>query len=687
MNTLLQKISLLTLSLSITIFSFAQNVWPKEIPIKSGGKVVIYQPQPDKLEGNKITGRSAVSVKETSTSEPIFGAMFFEATLHTNKDSRMADLESLKISNAKFSGVDDQTKLEKLKDLVESEALKWKIEISIDELVATIQKENAASGATQFNHSAPKILYRNKSTTLVLLDGEPKIQKDKDLDADRVINTPYLIFKEGSQWNMYTGGIWYKSTDVKTGWSQNTKLSSKIKSVDEQIKKQEKEQAKGDSIGKPEVTDIIVSTEPAELLQTKGEPDYKTIAGTSLLYISNSSNNIFKDINSQKTYILLAGRWYSSSSMNGPWEYVASDKLPADFAKIPEGSEKDEVLASVAGTAAATEAKIDAEIPQTAKVDKKTATIKVEYDGSPKFKAIEGTSLQLAENSNVTVMKDASGKYFALENGVWFNSSTATGPWAVANERPKDVENIPASSEAYNTKYVYVYESTPQYVYVGYTPGYMGCYVYGATIVYGTGFYYHPWYGAVYYPRPVTWGFGFHYNPWTGWSMTVGVSYGFMHVGIYFGHGYAYRGCWFGPPYYRPPYYRHPHHGGGYYGGHNNVIINTGDININTRNNIYNNRAGVSTKDVKRSPSNSSPNNKINAKPSTGANNVFADKNGSVYQKDNKGGWNQRDNNTNSWKPADNNNMSTMNRESQMRERSTNRSNNFQSQNNGRKKK
>lgn len=102
---------------------------------------------------------------------------------------------------------------------------------------------------------------------------------------------------------------------------------------------------------------------PAELLQTKGEAAYKAIQGTVLLYVSNTTNQIFKDINTQKTYMVLSKRWYNAPSLEGPWQYVASDKLPPDFAKIPGGSEKDEVLANVAGTPAAEEARIDAQSP------------------------------------------------------------------------------------------------------------------------------------------------------------------------------------------------------------------------------------------------------------------------------------------------------------------------------------
>lgn len=672
----------------LTIFStfslVAQNKWPKEMKLADGSSLTIYQPQPESLNGNKITGRAAVSVKKNASEEPIFGAIFYAGTITTDKASRMAELETLSITNVKFSGDAEKDKIDKMSAAIEKEAPTWKIQFSIDDVAASIKKDNNTSSNNQFNNDPPKIIYTDKQTTLVLLDGAPKVQKDKDLDAERVVNSPNLIFKEGNSWNLYLGGIWYMSSSVTEGWKPNTSLSKKLQSVNEQIKKQEKEANGGkENTEKPIVTEIIVATSPTELLQSKGVIDYKTIQGTSLLYVGNSSNEIFKDINSQKTYVLLAGRWYNAPGINGPWTYVAADKLPADFAKIPEGSEKDGVLANVAGTDAAEEAKIDAEIPQTAKVDRKSASIKVEFDGTPKFKNIEGTSLKVAENSNVTVMQDQSGKYFALDNGIWFTASNANGPWEVANERPKDVENIPASSSAYNTKYVYVYDYTPDVVYVGYTAGYMGGYVYGPTIVYGTGFYYTPWYGSVYYPRPVTWGFGFGYNPWTGWSMGVGFNVGFMHVGIGFGGGYGYGGGWFGPPMYRPPY-RAPYYGGGYYGNRQsggNTFVNNGNININTGNgNIYNNKTGVSTKNIDRTSIGN--NNKINANnkiSNNKANNVFSDKDGNVFQKDSKtNNWNQRDTKTNEWKPSsDNSRTRDLDRDFNARDRSNSRDQNF----------
>ena len=600
-------------------FVCAQNSWPKIISPSGGEKITIYEPQPESFKGNKLTGRAAIALRFKAGEEPIFGAVFFTAILSTDKSSRMAEIESLNINNAKFPGIEDKAQVDKLIALIQKEAPKWKLKISIDELVTSIKKENVATGNTDFNNDPPKIEYVISPATLVVLDGEPQIQRDKDLAADRVVNSPYLIFKEGDQWNLYVGGIWYRSSSVTSGWRQNTNLSTKVNAVKEQIKKQEAENNDGKAVtDKPKVTAIIIATEPTELLQSDGAANYKTVEGTSLLYVSNSTNEIFKDINGQKTFVLIAGRWYNAPSLKGPWSFVDADKLPADFAKIPAGSDKDGVLASVAGTDEASEAMIDAEIPQTAKVERKTATVKVEYDGEPQFTRIEGTSLQVAENANLTVMIDPAGKYFALDNGVWFIGNAPNGPWSVANDRPKDIENIPASSPAYNTKFVYIYDQTPDYVYTGYTSGYMGGYIYRRTIVYGTGFRYRPWFRGIYFPRPVTWGYGFNYNPWNGWSMNWGFNFGYLYIGFQTGRP-GWGGGWFGPPMYRPPY-RPPYWSGGYYGqnsrprppfangnrpgiGGNRPGTGNGRPGSGWSNNanLYNKHKGVITRDIDRS--------------------------------------------------------------------------------------
>ncbi len=694
----------------------AQDEWPKEIPLNSGGKVVIYQPQPETLEGNTLTARAAVSVREQKNSEPVFGAAWAKVQLLTDRDTRMATLESIEITDARFPNVEDQTKIDKFKSLLETEIPKWNLELSLDNIVATLE-DTDYTDAPDLNTSPPKIIYATTPSTLVLIDGEPKLEENKDAGVDLVVNTPFLILRnpEDRQYYLYGGAFWYQSGSIESGWKPVSNLKGKMAEIDKAVKQQEEENQGEQETDVPDSPPaIVISTEPAELIQSDGEADFQSVEGTGLLYMANTEDQIFMNIAEQKYYILLAGRWYNSGSLNGPWAFVGADQLPEDFKKIPDGSEKDAVLANVAGTDEAREAMMDAQVPQTAKVDINSTDCEVEYDGSPKFERIEGTSLEVAVNTPTTVLKQGN-KYYAVDDGIWFVSNKPDGPWKVSTERPSDVENIPASSEAYNTKYVYIYDVTPQYVYVGYTPGYLGSYVYGPTVVYGTGYYYRPWYGSYYYPRPVTWGFGMHYNPWTGWSMSFGFSRGWFSFSWGFGGGYYHHGGWWGPPVYRPPY--RPPYRGGYYGGNrwnNNQINidNSTNININNRrqtNNLYKGRGDAVTRDrgsVAQRPSRdgqpdrrpntreasrpttrdaarpstrptSRDNTKPQARPSTREkNNVYTDRNGEVYRQQNNGNWQQRSNS--GWERS-NSSRSNMNRQATQRSRGQSRTSSYQS--------
>ena len=98
---------------------------------------------------------------------------------------------------------------------------------------------------------------------------------------------------------------------------------------------------------------------------------------------------------------------------------------------------------------------------------------------------------------------------------------------------PTVIYTIPPSSPIYYVTYVRIYEATPQYVYVGYTPGYLGTVVspYG-TVVYGTGYAYSPWIGTVWYPPPYTYGVAAApvYNPWVGFTYRLRA--GTRHRGV-----------------------------------------------------------------------------------------------------------------------------------------------------------
>jgi hypothetical protein len=94
---------------------------------------------------------------------------------------------------------------------------------------------------------------------------------------------------------------------------------------------------------------IVVSTQPIELIQFDGTPSWVAIRKTDLLYVQNTTANVFRDVAVQMAFVLVSGRWFTAVSLAGPWTYVPATELPRSFASIPEGSPKENVKAFVPG--------------------------------------------------------------------------------------------------------------------------------------------------------------------------------------------------------------------------------------------------------------------------------------------------------------------------------------------------
>ena len=220
-------------------------------------------------------------------------------------------------------------------------------------------------------------------------------------------------------------------------------------------------------------------------------------------------------------YYLVAGRWFSAPDFTGPWTF-ATPTLPADFKKIPLEHERSRVLASVPGTDQAAEAVLLAQVPQTARVNKKELKApEVAYQGDPQFEPIETTTVQRAVNTDKDIFK-VGDLYYMCYQGVWFVGKSATGPWEVAETVPQEIYKIPASSPAHHVTYVTVEDDDDdEWVTFAAAAGYTGMMVAWGCAVWGTGWYYPPYSGlrrllSVLLPHFPTYGYSAWYNPWTG---------------------------------------------------------------------------------------------------------------------------------------------------------------------------
>lgn len=532
--------------------------WPHHYTV-DGTAIIFYQPQLDSWSGNTLKGRLAISVKKgTATGKDgkqqdllAYGVGWFSARTDTNKVARTVLLDNVVIDKVSFPS--DSTNQNKYLTLARKAMPNKPLTVSLDQLEATlaINHADADQASVTVNNTPPQIIFSFEPALLVLVDGSPSVKPTSAKGINRVINTRSLLLMEDGTWYLRFAGKWMKAPALTGPWTAAPKVSSGLeqalqeavnaKTVDVMDKPTE---AMKKTLAAGKYPAIYTATGPAELVMVDGEPQFAQIAGTSLAYVANTAGDVFVDSATDNTwYVLLSGRWFSANSTKGPWTYVAGEKLPADFAKIPSDSAKSAVLASIPGTPEARESLIANSIPQTASVNLAQAKLNVSYDGGqPQFKAIDGTALNYAWNTAVPVIQVSPTQYYAVQNGVWFMAPAPTGPWSVALTVPAVIYTIPANSPVHYVTYVYVYGHTSDVVYVGYTPGYYGTVVNSGVVVYGTGYTCNAWVGNVWYGCPATYG----YNVAFGYDAFVGWSFGFVA-------GWAWASAWYGP--YWGPWY------------------------------------------------------------------------------------------------------------------------------------
>jgi hypothetical protein len=593
----------------------ADNGWPRTFT-SDNDRFTIYQPQVDKWEGNRIDLYSAVELKGGKDNAAKYGVVWLEARTEVDKVNRLVTLDQAKVTKVKFpTAADKEPALMRLLQAKLPAATKT---VSLDRLQAAVDLDNEVIKTVEVKNDPPRVIVATKPSLLVLVDGTPQLRTLPDTELQQVINTKssILFLQDKKLYFLRVQDWWLQSEKLEGPWKRVEKLPAEMKKTEEVLAAQqlaEKPEGKPSQPAalkeagkKADIPIVFVSFEPAELIEIKGQAQYDRIPTTGLEYVNNTNGNIFRF--NEQYYILISGRWFRGASLDGPWTFVNGNELPADFAKIPDDNPKATVLASVPGTAQSKEALIANLIPQTATITRSEAKLTVQYDGEPTFAPIPGTSLQYANNTSAPIIKVSDQQYFCVEAGVWFEGPTPQGPWHAADSVPAEIYDIPPSSPLHYVTYVKVYSSTPEVVYVGYTPGYYGTVVSANTntVVYGTGWYYPPYIGStVWYGWPYTYGVGagFTYTTDSGWSFGFGYGYSY-YPGYYpwWGPMGYYGCCWY-------PYYGWGAWGGAaaanVYGVWGNTAYSrtgaawanpyTGNYGAATRGGYHNNQTGRST--------------------------------------------------------------------------------------------
>ena len=518
--------SILLLTLIVTGFS-QEPGWPR-LKTNSAGKLVFYQPQFAEWTNHRELTFSMAFQLTPAGSKTVIGVADISARTTVNLDDHTVLISSFVITETHFPSLDSDTAASMesvLKTFLPPEFITT---ISLDRLIATVKKSETAP-AVAVRNDPPRVFVSNRPALLVQIDGKPVFGDIPNTQLRFVVNTnwPLFVDKSLSIYYLFTGKQWLTANNLQGAWAITTTLPKDMS----RLATDPQWSGLAAAINPPAATSgfgpvVFVSTEPAEVILFQGQPVYSAITGTQLIFANNTEADVFVHSPSQQYYYLAAGRWFRSSSLQGPWTYATPD-LPDDFARIPLSSPASRVLVSVPGTEQAKDAVLLAQIPTTVTVDpaKAAAQAKVTYSGAPEFRSIEGTSLAYAVNTPDKVISVGDVYYLCLQ-GIWFMSTTPQGPWQTASSVPQAIYSIPPNSPVYNVTYVTQSTNSVGNVEASYTAGYLGSFVVGLTagaiIAGGTGYYYPPYFYypaigyPVYHPYAATYGYGAYYNPYTG---------------------------------------------------------------------------------------------------------------------------------------------------------------------------
>ena len=183
----------------------AESEWPLEIA-SAEGKVILYQPQPDTLKDDKLTGRSAVSITPQGTDTPLFGALWFDARISTDRDERVVTMHDIKILQIKLPHASSEIE-EKTIQILKDETPKMSITFSLDRLLSTLEEaEKEATSAENLKTDPPKIIFTMIPSVLVTIDGPPQLRPLPDTKVMQVVNTPFVMLFEPELKTYYLKG-------------------------------------------------------------------------------------------------------------------------------------------------------------------------------------------------------------------------------------------------------------------------------------------------------------------------------------------------------------------------------------------------------------------------------------------------------------------------------------------------
>lgn len=439
--------------------------WPLKLS-SEGVAFEVHEPSADSWTEGILAGRVLV-VAQPPSAQAVNGLVTFKAITQVNEAAGVVALQEVEVRDTSFSAPADKT--QGWQEFLRF-ALPDKIKtVSLKRLEAGQAEAMARQSRATASVAVPRIIISEKPAVLVYIDGEPNYVRVRGTDLMGVLNTRVLLLKEPAGTlllRLYDG--WVSGASVDGPWTMvppppgARELEARAVETGHANLLSGKADAQGNMphLSNATLPRIIVSTEPAGLIVLNGAPQFETIPGTSLQYATNTSAHLFKDERGG-LYVRVGGNWFRAPGANGPWTHIPIASLPPGFSKIPDDSPKANVKGSIVKAMT---------IPAWQVSSAKPGITNLTYSlgGDPVLKPIPGTQLNYVANASVPMIQVDINNWYAVQEGVWFHASEATGPWTVTRSIPPEIYAIPPTTPIYHAIQSRAISSSTDVVYYGY---------------------------------------------------------------------------------------------------------------------------------------------------------------------------------------------------------------------------
>jgi hypothetical protein len=443
----------------------AATQWPLKLS-SEGVTFEVHEPVADSWTEGILAARVLV-VAQPPSAQPVNGLVTFKAITQVNEAAGIVALQEMEVKDTSFSAPADKT--QGWQEFLRF-ALPDKIKtVSLKGLQAGQAEAKARQSRAAANVAVPRIIISEKPAALVYIDGDPRYVRVRGTDLTGVLNTGVLLLKEPSGaflLHLYDG--WVSAASLDGPWTMvppppgSRELEAKAVATGHANLLAGKADAQGNMphLSNATLPQIIVSTEPTALIVLDGAPRFTGVPGTNLEYATNTSAHVFKDERGG-LYVRVGGNWFRAASAAGPWQHIPIGSLPPAFSAIPDDSPKSGVKRSIANALSPPAWQVSSAKPGI-------TTLTYTLGGDPLLKPIPGTQLNYVANASVPMIQVDINNWYAVQEGVWFHASEATGPWTVTRNIPPEIYAIPPTTPIYHAIQARAISSSTDVVYYGY---------------------------------------------------------------------------------------------------------------------------------------------------------------------------------------------------------------------------